>query len=293
MASVMIVDDTAVDRRLAGGLLEGSPDIDVVVYAENGRDALEKIDEDVPDIIVTDLQMPEMDGLELVNQINEKFPGLPVVVMTAHGSESIAAQALANGAMSFVPKTELAANLAQTVQGIITMTQTEGSYQKLVQCTTKSHFEFTLDNDPEMIDPLTDMMQQMTLNQGVMTNQHRIQVGVAFENALTNAMFRGNLELDHDTHPVISGDAIEERLEDPKYLERRVFVSVLITAELVEFTIRDEGPGFDTSTLPVVSDPESYRDGVGRGLVLIQAFMDEVKFNDKGNEIHAVKHASE
>lgn len=291
MASVMIVDDTAVDRRLAGGLLETAPNVDVV-YAENGRDALDQIGVSVPDLVVTDLQMPDLDGLELVTEISTNYPDLPVILMTAHGSESIAAQALANGASSFVPKADLAENLVETVRHILAMAETESSYQKLVQCTTKSDFEFNLDNDPEIIEPLTDMVQQIAMAQGVLSNQHRIQMGVAFENALTNAMFRGNLELTREKFPVVSNLYVGQRAVDDRFKDRKVYVRTLITPESVKFTIRDQGPGFDISTMPVVDDPESYKDGIGRGLVLIQAFMDEVSFNSTGNEITMVKFRS-
>jgi anti-sigma regulatory factor (Ser/Thr protein kinase) len=66
-------------------------------------------------------------------------------------------------------------------------------------------------------------------------------------------------------------------------------VQALITPESIRFTIRDQGPGFDTSTIPEVANPDSFADGVGRGLVLIKAFMDEVQFNESGNEIRMTK----
>ena len=292
MASVMIVDDTAVDRRLAGGLLEGTPDVEVV-YAENGKDALEKIELSTPDLVVTDLQMPELDGLQLVTELSERYPDLPVILMTAHGSESIAAQALANGASSFVPKADLAENLVETVRHILAMSETENTYKKLVQCTTKADFEFNLDNDPAIIEPLVDMIQQIALSQGVLSSQHRIQMAVALENALTNAMFRGNMELSRDQFPVITNLYVGQRKMEPRFKDRKVYVRALVTPESVQFTIRDSGPGFDIATVPQVTDPESYRDGIGRGLVLIQAFMDEVEFSPSGNEINMTKHRSQ
>ena len=57
----------------------------------------------------------------------------------------------------------------------------------------------------------------------------------------------------------------------------------------VEFVIRDEGPGFDLSGLPDPTDPENLAKVSGRGLLLINAFMDEVRHNDQGNEITMVK----
>ena len=63
-----------------------------------------------PDIVVSDLQMPEMDGLELVETIRREHPGLPVILMTAHGSEETAIQALRKGATNYVAKRNLAAS---------------------------------------------------------------------------------------------------------------------------------------------------------------------------------------
>src|SRR4051812_34793189 len=97
MAKVLIVDDSPVDRQLAGRLLEKETDL-TPVYATGGKDALAAIDRENPEIVVTDLQMPDMTGLELVMDIQARHPGLPVILMTGQGSEEIAVQALRNGA---------------------------------------------------------------------------------------------------------------------------------------------------------------------------------------------------
>ena len=292
MATVLVVDDTAVDRRLAGGLLERAPNVEVC-YAENGREALVQLDARLPDLVVTDLQMPEVDGLELVTAIGDRYPDVPVVLMTAHGSENVAAQALANGAASFVPKSELADNLVQTVMHILVMSETDSRYKKLIACTRKTDFEFDLESDPAIIEPLIEMVQQVAVSQGLMTHNNRVQMTVALEHALLNAMIRGNLELPRDEMPVPNPTVIRDRLADPNFAGRRVYFRSLVTPEAAEFTVRDEGPGFDTSQVPAVDDPSSFRDGTGRGLVLIQAFMDEVEFNSNGNEIRMTKRRSE
>ncbi len=291
MATVLIVDDTAVDRRLAGGLLETAPNINVC-YAENGKEALLKIADELPDLVVTDLQMPDLDGLELVNQIGEKYPEIPVVLMTAHGSENIAAQALASGAASFVPKTELSDNLVETVMYVLMVSESDARYKKLVSCATKSDFEFALENDPAIIDPLIEMITQVTLSHGLLEHSSRVQMGVALEGALHNAMVRGNLEISRQEFPVASADLIKERCSQKPFSERTVYFRALVTPEKAQFTVRDMGAGFDTTTIPPVGDPDAFRDGRGRGLVLIQAFMDDVNYNSTGNELVMVKYAS-
>jgi anti-sigma regulatory factor (Ser/Thr protein kinase) len=80
-------------------------------------------------------------------------------------------------------------------------------------------------------------------------------------------------------------------LNDPGYANRRVFVKAALDRSGVVCVIRDEGPGFDISQVPDATSPDAFRDGVGRGLVLIKAFMDEVRFNQRGNEITIVARA--
>ncbi len=288
MPMVLVVDDTAVDRRLAGGLLESVPNMEVC-YAQNGNEALLKIGVSLPDIVVTDLQMPDLDGLELVNAIAEKYPGVPVVLMTAHGSENIAAQALASGAASFVPKSDLAQSLVQTVMHVLMMSESEARYKKLVNCATKTDFEFELKNDLSIIAPLIDMIQQITLGHELFNQNGQLQMGVALEQAINNAMVRGNLEIKREDVAFVSRRFFEERSQQKPYCDRTVYFRALVTPEAVKFTIRDQGSGFDTSTIPPAADPESFREGTGRGLVLIQTFMDEVKFNEKGNEVQMTK----
>ncbi len=118
MSVVLVVDDSPVDRTRAGGLLKKRPDL-TPAFAANGREALAAIAARTPDLVLTDLQMPEMDGLALVETVRRTFPGLPVILMTAHGSEEIAVQALRKGAASYVAKRNLAAELVDTVLSVL------------------------------------------------------------------------------------------------------------------------------------------------------------------------------
>lgn len=288
MPTVLVVDDTAVDRRLAGGLLEKGPGLEVA-YAENGEEALSMIEQDSPLLVVTDLQMPGVDGLELVTAINDRHPEIPVVLMTAHGSEAIAAQALARGAASYVPKAELSSSLLETVLHILTMSESDERYRKLIQCSTKNEFEFLLDNDLAHIEPLIDLVQQLISSMGLFDNTQRVRVGVALEHALLNAIYRGNLEIDSRETPAIDHQLMRNRLAQSPYKDRRVYVNIQVTRAAAQFVIRDEGSGFDIQNVPESGDPDAFREGVGRGLVLMKTFMDEVIFNEHGNEVTMVK----
>ena len=94
MPSVLVVDDSSVDRLLVGGLIEKDEELSVT-FAANGTHALTLMRQAVPAIVVTDLVMPEMDGLELVTRIRDQYPFVPVILMTSKGNEQVAVQAKA------------------------------------------------------------------------------------------------------------------------------------------------------------------------------------------------------
>src|SRR6185436_17732883 len=106
MPTVLVVDDAAVDRKLVGGLLAREAGLKIE-FAQSGDEALARLATLTPDVIVTDLVMPGMSGLDLVAQVVDQHPQIPIILMTGKGSEEIAVQALRAGAASYVPKAVL------------------------------------------------------------------------------------------------------------------------------------------------------------------------------------------
>lgn len=284
MSVVLVVDDAVVDQKIAGGLLEASGMFQVV-YADCGSQALESIDRQRPDVVLTDLQMPGVDGLQLVTSIAEEHPGIPVVLMTAHGSENVAAESLAAGAASFVPKTMLSEHLLATIMRVLATYESESRYRRLASCATKTDFEFCLLNELDLIDPLVDMIQEIACSHGFCEQRDRAKLGIALEAALGNAMVRGNLEMSCEEFPVGTPEIMNERAEQETYAGRRVYFRASIAPDEATFVIRDDGPGFDPSTIVKAKSSEAMTTGTGRGLVLMNSFMDEVTFNDQGNEV--------
>jgi CheY-like chemotaxis protein/anti-sigma regulatory factor (Ser/Thr protein kinase) len=293
MPIVLVVDDSEVDRRLMGGLL--SKDMEwLVEYAGNGEAALETMRIATPDVVVTDLMMPGMDGLQLVAAARGEFPNVPVVLVTGQGSENLASQALRKGATSYVPKALLSEALLETVEQVLALASVDHKFDRLMRCTTNIRHKFQLDSNPELIGTLGEFvrrtMTQMRFGDAADWNH----VGVALEEALLNALCHGNLEIPAEQLPQVrqqlhddgSSALIEERRQDATFGDRKILVGFDVTHERAQFVIRDSGAGFDTSQLPAAADPASLCGERGRGLVLIQNFMDEVSFNETGNELH-------
>lgn len=101
---VMLVDDHAVVRMGFRLLLDGTPDVRVVAEAESGEDAIRKLQEVKPDIVVLDLSMPGIGGLEALSRILAREPAIRVLVLTAHEDAMHARRVLKAGARGYLSK---------------------------------------------------------------------------------------------------------------------------------------------------------------------------------------------
>jgi CheY-like chemotaxis protein/anti-sigma regulatory factor (Ser/Thr protein kinase) len=291
MSKVLVVDDAAVDRKLVGGLLAKDADLQIE-FAVDGKEALSKIAADRPAIVVTDLVMPGMNGLDLVAAISADYPGLPVVLMTGKGSEEIAVKALKAGASSYVPKGALHQHLLETVQDLLEMVAQTRSHERLMSTLISGRFQFTLGNDPDMIPSLINYVQSIVCSMGLCDDADAIRVCIALEEAMRNAIFHGNLELTSEQR---EGDTevyqrlVSERTSRSPYRNRQLSITVDVTPTRGMFTIRDQGPGFDPRKLPDPTDPANLERVSGRGLLLMRTFMDDVQFNETGNQVTMTK----
>jgi CheY-like chemotaxis protein len=296
MATVLVVDDSAVDRRFVGGLLARDGRYHVE-FAEDGSQALTKIRESQPDVIVTDLQMPNRNGLELVTAVRMHHSDVPIILMTGHGSEDLAVEALHRGAANYVPKTQLGDRLLESIEEAISLSRSDRTYDRLIACLERCEFEFDLDSDPSLVDPLIELVQQIVAGMKLCDPTGRFRVGAAVKEAALNAIFRGNLEISfqqmQDTRvSLVEGtgeDLVEQRRLAAPYKDRKVHIEINMNGDEARFLIRDEGPGFDPSRVPAAGQPGSLDPETGRGLVLMRAFLDEVTFNARGNEVTLVK----
>jgi CheY-like chemotaxis protein/anti-sigma regulatory factor (Ser/Thr protein kinase) len=299
MPKVLIVDDSAFDRQRAGKLLElrpGEPALEFagelgVVYASDGQEALTVIEAEKPDVVVTDMQMPGMDGLNLVRRVRVKHPLIPVILMTSQGSEEIAIEALRRGAASYVPKRNLAQDLRDTVEVVLASAEAKRDHARLLECLKQTESHFVLDNDPSLIPPLVGHLKDCLFRMSGSDETGLVRVTMALREAVLNAMHHGNLEVNSDLHlqdERAYHRLVEERRRQEPYRSRRVHVTATDSPGESVYVVRDEGPGFDPSKLPDPTDPANLEKVSGRGLLLIRTFMDEVRHNAKGNEITMV-----
>lgn len=291
MARILVVDDSETDRILVGGLIERQKDL-TVAYAGDGAEAIAAMADHLPDLVLTDLMMPDMDGLELLAEVRRRHELVPVILMTARGNQELAVRALRAGAASYIPKSVLGRDLVDTVYSVLEVSHENRNQALLMHSMKRSESVFTLGADSSLIGPLVNYLQQNLSAMGACSETETTRVGVALEEALTNALHHGNLEVESALRRddlAAYHRLVAERSQQPPYCERSIHVAATLDRKQAVFVVRDEGPGFNPESLPDPTDAANLARPHGRGILLMRTFMDEVRYNTRGNEVTLIK----
>ena len=115
---VLLAEDHTIVRKGIRSLLDDETDIEVVGEAENGRDAIAKTEELLPDVVLMDYTMPILNGLEATRQIRKRFPDVKVVILTMHADEEYIFQFLQAGASGYLVKQTAPKELVSAIQAV-------------------------------------------------------------------------------------------------------------------------------------------------------------------------------
>lgn len=293
MTHILVVDDNPLDRKLISALLQRKSNWSVEAV-NDGQQAIDCLESQNVDLVVTDLQMPVMDGLSLVKQIRERFTSVPVVLVTAFGSERESVAALQAGAANFSHKSRLQTDLVPTVRNVLDWADSIQALNLHHDADGDSRVErkmaFVLDNN---VGQIRNLIETLDANLPEWAQSESLRISMALDEALSNAICHGNLEIDSNLKDVENCSAFEnavnERLDCEPFCDRRVRVQAAFSDDLIRIDINDDGPGFNPGTLPDPTSPENIRKPSGRGLLLIRSFMDQVIHNQSGNAVTLIK----
>jgi DNA-binding NarL/FixJ family response regulator len=119
MTTIVLADDHHVVRQGLRALLEAQPDFQLVGEAGDGLEAVQLTERLKPDVLVIDLMMPSLNGLEATRQVRQRSPHTRVVILSMHANEAYVLEALRNGAAGYVLKDSSAADLVHAVREVV------------------------------------------------------------------------------------------------------------------------------------------------------------------------------
>ncbi len=290
--SILVVDDEpATLTELCEFLAEEGYE---VTPAGNGAEALREFERRRYKIVVTDVRMPEMNGLELLRRIKKISGETSVVIVTGHGSESLAVEALRAGASNYLKKPIDLGELERILIGLVAVSAARELDLVTEGILREESRTLEIPSDPSLIPAVVrDLGRSLSLLFDF-TSVERIETALA--EMIGNAIEHGNLEISYDEKMRARElgrleSLIARRRSDPRFAERRVRIAYELSPEGVEFRVADEGKGFDWRGVLASADAGDLLSESGRGIVLSSFFVDEMRYNDAGNEVTLTKKA--
>lgn len=293
MADILVVDDSSLDRAIAQQLLETESGYSIR-FAENGRDAMEQIATEIPDLVLTDLQMPEMNGLQLVEAVRERIPSLPVILMTARGSEETALEAMRKGASAYVPKKSLAQHLAGTVSEILEAAENDRMHPRLMHAMECDECEFRLQNDPGLFEALAAHVQELLRCMQLGDESERLRVGRAIRHALEICHHHGNLEIfaDPDLSDEDFASLASNRGCQSPWSDRSIVFRATVSRSALIVQIQYDGPRIDVSRISDSLETEAVERDWLNGFVILSAVLDDAEFDAEHSSLKLFKSPS-
>jgi CheY-like chemotaxis protein/anti-sigma regulatory factor (Ser/Thr protein kinase) len=278
MTSILIIDDEAPVREvLSMALADRGYEI---LEASDGREGLEKYRVGNPDLVITDVMMPEMDGIEVLKNIRQVNEETDIIIMTGHGSEEIVIEALRLGASNYLKKPIAFEDLFNVVERIVTRRHYRKRFEVskgVVQFEKKklvlgNRYNIHPDVDTRVVDGLRIGLYEIIVN------------AIEHGNLGINSKEKAEAILDNTY-----GGLLGERLRHAEEAGKKVFVTCTYTRDSLSVEVQDQGEGFDFEGLPDMGDPATVMSVSGRGIFLTSLYFDRVEFREPGNRVFLEK----
>lgn len=289
---ILIVDDEEILRNLIVKFMkkEGYEPIE----AADGRSAIELYRITNPQVVLSDVRMPGMDGITLLQQVKSLDPQAIFILMTGYGDEETVLEALRAGATNFFKKPFNFKEVSDVINSVIRhkmMIDVSPFYSdSLVEETKK----FAIVTEKANILPVINQIGIHLKN--LFPESDIINLKIGIEEMITNAIEHGNLCISFDEKSeALSkgklGKLISERMKENNNGKKKVYVQSKLSLTELEIIINDEGEGFNWKTLPDPDD-DNFLNYHGRGIFLTRIFYDEVIFNEQGTQVTIIKRKS-
>lgn len=118
MIKVLLADDHSIVRAGLRRIVEESGEMEVIAEAADGREAIDQVHETLPDVAVIDISMPGLDGLEVVSQLRNHYPQLPILILTMHEEGQYVVRAIEAGAMGYLTKQSAPEQLVKAIRRV-------------------------------------------------------------------------------------------------------------------------------------------------------------------------------
>ena len=264
-----------------------------VFCARDGEEALKILQNEEIDGIFCALTMPKLGGLELLKEVQSANSRRPLVILCPPNDSENAINALQLGACDYLLKAINPLELQRTLDRVVSLQEGFHFSAYAMDHLLQETRTLEIGNDFTGLNRIIAFMTQDLPSYGILNQEQLFRMNMLLKEAIENAIFHGNLELRSEMRrenpELFYKTAAQKRDIDP-YKDRKLILQYDISRNSAKYVVRDEGKGFVHADLLDPADPDNLLRIEGRGLIMIMNFMDEVFWNDRGNEVTMVRY---
>ena len=260
----------------------------------DGDAAVRSVAQHSYDVVITDLRMPGLTGLDVLRHIRQSSPHQAVIVITGSGDVADMLGLLREGASDIIQKPVDFDTVEKSILRVVSSVRERESEKRLYRFVEDEHTRLVMTSKDLSETRLPLFIAERLYRGGKIDLNCKLRMDLAFQEALTNSLEHGNLELDSEWKDEIDSSGIDryslvkrQRLLDPVYAGRLIEIEIDFDGRCVSVAIKDAGRGWcgPNSAKPLSENVACH----GRGLALIYASMDKVLLTDEGRRIVLVK----
>lgn len=290
MKKILIIDDENLVRSVINIALTNNG---YKVYeADNGKTGIQMFIDIDPDIVITDVNMPEMSGIEVTKNIKENKVDADVVIMTGYGTEELIIEALRVGASNYINKPVDFKELFNILDSIILKRENRRLFDVLKDVVVFEKKSLVLDND---ITKVWGTVNQILFNLSPSIERKKIEeLKLGLYEILVNSIEHGNLGITYDKKKEALenntyNELVTRKLKEANEQKKVVNIQTVYNGEELVVEIIDQGKGFNLKELPKLSDPDTLLAVHGRGILLASLYFDKLEYKEPGNVVTIVE----
>lgn len=263
------------------------------LLAENGNQALLIHSEHKPDLIISDVRMPEMDGIELLEKLRSIEEETIIIIVTGHSNEELALRSLELGANNYIKKPINLTELKLIIRRYSNILESKYLSKQLPELIEDRTLKLELPTNTQIISSVIDYFQDKIAY--FYTAKQLFQIELGLTELITNAIEHGNLGITkEDKTLALKENSLEslyrERLQDPVLSQKTATIVFKQTKEYCSWQITDQGSGFNWKNLPNPTHLGNIGELHGRGVFLSRLQFDKLEYIGSGNCVIATKY---
>lgn len=286
MKKILIIDDEYPVRDVIKiALTENGY---TVIEASDGKEGIQVFQDSLPDIVLTDVKMPELSGIEVTKKIKEIKADVDVIIMTGYGTEDLVIEALRSGASNYIKKPISFNELLNIINNLILKRETRKRFEVNKDIVVFEKKTMFADND---ISKVWGIVNQILFNIPPDIDESKVEgMRLGLYEILVNAIEHGNLgitseekeeALNNNTYSKL----LKRRLSEAEKKDKKINIQSVIENKKLIIEVHDQGSGFNFKVQPTFSDPEMILALHGRGILLASLYYDKLEYKEPGNHV--------